>query len=466
MHVESSDLLPALRAKVGKKLGDLKAHEEVRFFSNGRELRPNLSLREQSVRPNSVLQLLRSRVHPWPHASLRLPGDSQPRRPPGAFKKKSELSVADGHVVLLEYCEERPLLLSNPGMGARLATYYRKQSSIDAGAAALLKEQPFSGVAVPLEPGEESPFLGDITAGQSQSSLETNLFRAPLFRHAVGPCDFLLVRSPKGKLSVRRVNCLSVVGQQEPHVEVLAPGSKAVQQQNGDRVFADVCRAFRSQQNSEGEKGDKGAGGGGSKSDKGRSRGGGSRALPRVSADELAASFPSLSEAFLRKRLRSCAELQRGPGSDGGTQMWWVMKDGFHVPSEEELRRLVTPEKICANESMLAAMHQLKRSGIHTLTSAAGTSPHATITKRSALPCFCPPLSVLDTVCTQHRTQPPGFHRSFAQHTAHLAPPFIPTSHLSTLLKSHFPAPFVCLPCTWPVLAVLCGVQASGPRLC
>jgi len=85
--VEPSEMLPTLRAKVGRKLGDLEAAEAVRFFANGRELRPGLSMREQSVRPNSVLQLLRSRVHPWPHAGLTPPGDTHLRRPPGPSRK-------------------------------------------------------------------------------------------------------------------------------------------------------------------------------------------------------------------------------------------------------------------------------------------------------------------------------------------------------------------------------------------
>lgn len=60
-----------------------------------------MTVSAQDVRPNSVLHLVRTRIYLWPKAQ-KLPGENRPLRPPGAFKKKSELSVKDGHVFLLE----------------------------------------------------------------------------------------------------------------------------------------------------------------------------------------------------------------------------------------------------------------------------------------------------------------------------------------------------------------------------
>jgi transcription initiation factor TFIID subunit 1 len=65
-----------------------------------------------------------------------------------------------------------------------------------------------------LDTADKSPFLGDIKAGSSQSSLETNMYRAPIFSHKVPSTDYLLVRSAKGKLSIRRIDRVDVVGQQ------------------------------------------------------------------------------------------------------------------------------------------------------------------------------------------------------------------------------------------------------------
>lgn len=108
-------------------------------------------------------------------------------------------------------------------MGGRLYTYYRKRSPTDATAATLRAERgPWVGISLPLEPTEDSPFLGDIRPGETQSSLETMMYRAPVFPHKVALTDFLLVRSPKGKLSLRRIDSVHVVGQQ---VLLPSPGS-------------------------------------------------------------------------------------------------------------------------------------------------------------------------------------------------------------------------------------------------
>lgn len=47
-------------------------------------------------------------------------------RPPAALKTIKSLSaVTAGHMLLLEYLEERPLMMLQTGMGMRLTTYYR-----------------------------------------------------------------------------------------------------------------------------------------------------------------------------------------------------------------------------------------------------------------------------------------------------------------------------------------------------
>lgn len=80
---------------------DFKALETVKIFYSGRELGDHESLASQNVQPNSLLHLVRTRVHMWPRAQ-RVPGENKSLRPPGAFKKKSDLSVKDGHVFLME----------------------------------------------------------------------------------------------------------------------------------------------------------------------------------------------------------------------------------------------------------------------------------------------------------------------------------------------------------------------------
>lgn len=106
------------------------------------------------------------------------------------------------------------MLLSNAGMGARLCTYYQKSSPDDQAGSLLRNTDSSLGHVISLDPADKSPFLGDLKPGCSQSSLETNMYRAPVFPHKVPSTDYLLVRSSKGKLSLRRIDKINVVGQQ------------------------------------------------------------------------------------------------------------------------------------------------------------------------------------------------------------------------------------------------------------
>jgi len=71
------------------------------LFCSGKELQDDISLAMQNVRPNSILHVVRTEVNLWPKAQ-KLPGEDKPLRPPGAFRKKTDLSVRDGHVFLME----------------------------------------------------------------------------------------------------------------------------------------------------------------------------------------------------------------------------------------------------------------------------------------------------------------------------------------------------------------------------
>ncbi|XP_058216351.1 transcription initiation factor TFIID subunit 1 isoform X2 [Rhododendron vialii] len=342
LHVDAEETISSVKAKASKKL-DFKPLEPVKIFYSGRELEDYKSLTAQNVRPNSLLHLVRTKVHLLPRAQ-KVPGENKSLRPPGAFKKKSDLSVKDGHVFLMEYCEERPPLLGNVGMGARLSTYYQKSAPGDQTGTSLRNESSSLGSVLVLDPADKSPFLGDIKAGCSQSCLETNMYRAPIFAHKVSSTDYLLVRSAKGKLSIRRIDRLDVVGQQEPHMEVMSPGTKGVQTYIMNRLLLYMYREFSAVEK----------------------RG----LLPCIRADELSAQFPTLYEGFLRKRLKHCADLQRGANG----QLFWVMRRNFRIPLEEELRRIVTPENVCAYESMQAGLYRLKRLGITRLTHPTGLS--------------------------------------------------------------------------------------------
>nr|CAD1820053.1 unnamed protein product [Ananas comosus var. bracteatus] len=300
LHVNAEENVSSVKLRASKKL-DFKPSEKVKIFYSGKELEDDNSLAMKTAQ--------------------KLPGESKPLRPPGAFKKKSELSVKDGHVFLMEYCEERPLLLGNAGMGARLCTYYQKSAVGDQTAVSLRNGNNDLGTVLTLEPADKSPFLGDVGPGCSQSCLETNMYHAPIFPHKLSSTDYLLVRSAKGMLSLRRIDKLYVVGQQEPHMEVLSPGSKNMQTYLINRMLVYVYREFRAREKPE-------------------------------------------------KRLKHCADLKKGPNG----HLSWVKRRDFRIPSEEELRRILLPENVCCYESMQAGMYRLKRLGIQRLTHPVGLS--------------------------------------------------------------------------------------------
>uniref|UniRef100_A0A7N0ZRC3 Ubiquitin-like domain-containing protein n=1 Tax=Kalanchoe fedtschenkoi TaxID=63787 RepID=A0A7N0ZRC3_KALFE len=317
LHVDTQETTLSVKAKASKKL-DFRPSEIVKIYYFGKELEDDKTLGEQNVQPNSLLHIVRTKIHLLPRAQ-KLPGDNKPLRPPGAFKKKADLSAKDGHIFLMEYCEERPLLLGNVGMGARLCTYYQKSAPNDLTGIALKNSSKTLGSLIVLDPSDKSPFLGDIKPGCCQSSLETNMYRAPVFPHKVASTDYLLIRSAKGRLSIRRIDRVDAVGQQEPHMEVMSPGDGAkgpLPKFLNNRLLVYIYREFLANEK---------------------------RGLyPRIRADELAAQFPHLKESFLRKLLKHCADYQKGQNG----QFFWTMRQNFRLPTEEELRRLVPPELV------------------------------------------------------------------------------------------------------------------------
>ncbi|CAA7391083.1 unnamed protein product [Spirodela intermedia] len=335
LHMDAGGAALFIKSKIAKKL-DFKLTEKVKILYRGKELEDEKPLAHQDVRPNSLLHIIRSKLHLWPSVGF-LPGSSEYSCPLRAFIRKSDLSLRDGRALLMEYSEERPLLLGNIGMGARICAYYRKPKHGDQAPSPPRNGNDGLGDVITLDPADESPFLGDISPGSSQLSLETNMYRAPLFLHKSSSTDYLLVRSAKGMLSLRRISKLYVVGQQEPHVEVSSPGMASVRNYNSKRLLVYVYREFCAKEQF--------------------------RLCPWIRADEVSLQFPSLSEGLLRKRLKHCADFLRRPNG----ACFWVKKPDFRVPSEGEIRRILSPEDVCSYESMQAGLHSLKRMGISEL---------------------------------------------------------------------------------------------------
>ncbi|KJH47153.1 Bromodomain protein [Dictyocaulus viviparus] len=234
-----------------------------------------------------------------------------------------DLSGRDGDLILLEYSEEHPPLLCQPGMASKIKNYYKKK--------------PGKDVDPDFEYGDMAylhsvPFLGQLQPGQAMQSIENNLFRAPIYRHSSQHTDYLLIRNRNGWY-IRPCPPIFLVGQECPLYEVPSPNSKRATIFVRDFLLAFIYRLFWASEH--------------------RPR--------RLKMDDIKAAFPHYAESSVRKRLKQCSDFKRlGTGPD---QNYWVLRPEFRLPSKEEVLAMVTPEMCCAQYSMLAAEQRLKDAG-------------------------------------------------------------------------------------------------------
>eukprot|EP00124_Ichthyophonus_hoferi_P000431 Ihof_evm2s16 gene=Ihof_evmTU2s16 len=176
-------------------------------------------------------------------------------------------------------------------------------------------------------------FLGNLGEGEFIQSMENKMFRAPMYRHMPPETDFLIIRS-KNKFFVREIQHIYAAGQVLPKVAVPAPNSRKANNFVRDRLAVHIYRMFKAQSDKE----------------------------KRIKIEEVRAAFPNHSETSIRKKLKQCSDFKRR-GNDSG---WWVLKKDFRLMTEEELRATVTPEQVCAYESMCAARQRLRDAGYGT----------------------------------------------------------------------------------------------------
>ncbi|KAK1882303.1 Transcription initiation factor TFIID subunit 1 [Dissostichus eleginoides] len=237
-------------------------------------------------------------------------------------KKAKDLTGKDGDLILAEYSEEYPPLIMQVGLATKIKNYYKRKPGKDPG-------------APDCKYGETvychtSPFLGSLHPGQLLPAFENNLFRAPIYLHKMPETDFLVLRTRHGYY-IREIVDIFVVGQQCPLFEVQGPNSKRANTHIRDFLQVFIYRLFWKS--------------------KDRPR--------RIRMEDIKKAFPSHSESSIRKRLKLCADFKR-TGMDSN---WWVLKPDFRLPTEEEIRAMVSPEQCCAYYSMLVAEQRLKDAG-------------------------------------------------------------------------------------------------------
>ncbi|XP_046390335.1 transcription initiation factor TFIID subunit 1 [Ischnura elegans] len=238
------------------------------------------------------------------------------------MRTAEDLTGKDGDLILIEFCEEHPPLMNQVGMCSKVKNYYKRRAGKDGGP----KEYRYGEVAY----AHTSPFLGSLPPGQSMQAVENNMYRAPIYEHHMPETDFLVIRT-RQQYCIREIDSLFVAGQECPLYEVPGPNSKRANNFVRDFLQVFIYRLFWK-----------------------------SKDTPRrIKMDDIKKAFPSHSESSIRKRLKLCADFKR-TGMDSN---WWVIKPDFRLPSEEEIRAMVSPEQCCAYFSMIAAEQRLKDAG-------------------------------------------------------------------------------------------------------
>ena len=208
-------------------------------------------------------------------------------------------------------------------MASKVKNYYKRMPGSDSS-----KAKKFNFGELTL--AHTSPFLGQMAPGQMIQTFENNMYRSPIFEHAMPPSDFIIIRS-RNEYSIREGDGLFTVGQECPLYQVPGPNSKMANNFARDFLQVFIYRLFwKSKDNPR-----------------------------RIKMDEIKRAFPDHSESSIRKRLKPCAEFHR----TGHDSNWWVIKPGFRLPTEEEMRAMVTPEQCCAYFSMINSELRLRDLG-------------------------------------------------------------------------------------------------------
>ncbi|XP_055958756.1 transcription initiation factor TFIID subunit 1 isoform X2 [Patella vulgata] len=238
------------------------------------------------------------------------------------MRTPQDLTAMDGEIILCEFSEEYPPLMMQVGMATKIKNYYKRKPGKDSNP----PQFPYGELAY----AHTSPFLGAIQPGVCIQALENNMFRAPIYEHNFPSTDFLVIRN-RQNFYIREVDGLYCVGQECPLYEVPGPNSKRANNFVRDFLQVFIYRLFwKSRDNPK-----------------------------RIKMEDIKRAYPSHSESSIRKRLKLCADFKR-TGMDSN---WWVIKPDFRLPTEEEIRAMVSPEQCCSYYSLIAAEQRLKDAG-------------------------------------------------------------------------------------------------------
>lgn len=241
-----------------------------------------------------------------------------------------DLSLGDNsNILLLEYSEEHPIMMSNFGMGSRLINYYRRKNMED-----ISRPKLEIGETMVLLPQDKSPFFvfGHIDPGQITPALYNGMFRAPVFKQLAKPTDFLVIRNTTGvegpSWYIRNIENLHVVGQEFPSVDIPGPHSRKVTTASKNRLKMISYRQIRR------------------------------KPIHRISVAEVTKHFTDTTDMQNRQKMKEFMQFSK-------EHKEWEMRPGEAIPDEESVRSFVKPEDVCLLESMQVGQQHLQDAGFN-----------------------------------------------------------------------------------------------------
>ncbi|KAI4112216.1 MAG: hypothetical protein LQ345_006604 [Seirophora villosa] len=246
----------------------------------------------------------------------------------GVYGNTQDLSLGDNSsVLLLEYSEEFPTIMSNFGMGSRIINYYRRKNAEDS-----TRPKMEIGETNLLMPQDKSPFsiFGHIDPGETSPALYNGMYKAPLFTQEANNKDFIVVRNTTGVNGpcwyLRHIEHLRVVGQEFPSVDVPGPHSRKVTTAAKNRLKMISYRLLR------------------------KSR------THKIKVSAVTTHFTDSTDMQNRQKMKEFMQFDK-------TGKEWEMRSGEAIPDEEHIRSMVKPEDVCLLESMQVGQQHLQDAG-------------------------------------------------------------------------------------------------------
>ncbi|KAL8833990.1 MAG: hypothetical protein Q9170_003992 [Blastenia crenularia] len=244
------------------------------------------------------------------------------------YSTTHDLSLSDNaSVLLLEYSEEFPTIMSNVGMGSRIINYYRRRSAEDSS-----RPKLEIGETSLLMPQDKSPFamFGHIDAGETSPALYNGMYKAPLFGHEPKRHDFIVVRNTTGvhgpSWYIRGIENLRVVGQEFPSIDVPGPHSRKVTTAAKNRLKMISYRLLRKSK------------------------------THKIKVSAVTKHFMDSTDMQNRQKMKEFMQFDK-------TGKEWEMRSGEAIPDEDTIRTMVRPEDVCLLESMQVGQQHLQDAG-------------------------------------------------------------------------------------------------------